>query len=190
VSDTQWPLYEVFHQERPDKPHLGIGAVHAPDPEMALQNGRDIFVRRPSCFSLWVAPASAIFTKTAEEMALDPSWQDERLDADAPTETYVVFQKQSQRRAMGFVVHVGQVEAQSPVAAMKKAVAQFSDGTPFVWWVCPKRAITHSQEEDVESMFDPAKDKIYRMPNQYRTVSAMKEVRRGEGDRNAAGGAG
>jgi ring-1,2-phenylacetyl-CoA epoxidase subunit PaaB len=188
MSDTQWPLYEIFHQERPGKPHRGIGTVHAPDPEMALQNGRDVFVRRPNCYSLWVAPRHAIFAKTAEEMALDPSWQDETLDADAQVETYYVFQKQSQRRAMGFVVHVGQVEAHSPVQAMKKAVTEFNEGTPFVWWVCPERAITRSLVDDVESMFAPAKDKVYRMPNQYRTVSAMREVRRGESSENSSGG--
>lgn len=178
MSDTQWPLYEVFQQERPGKPLRSVGAVHAPDPEMALQNGRDIFVRRPDCHALWVAPADAIFAKTAEELELDSSWQEEEVDPDAPTETYHVFQKQSQRRAMGYVLHVGQIEARSAVQAMKQAVTQFSEGTPFVWWVCPEKAITRSSEQDVESMFAPARDKGYRLPNQYRTVSAMQKVRR------------
>ena len=46
MTDTQWPLYEVFEQERPGQPHRNAGAVHAPDPELALQNARDVFVRR------------------------------------------------------------------------------------------------------------------------------------------------
>jgi ring-1,2-phenylacetyl-CoA epoxidase subunit PaaB len=171
-------LFEVFHQDRPGRPHRSIGAVHAPDPEMALQNGRDLFVRRPDCHSLWVAPAHAIFAKTAEELTLDDSWQDEPVDPSAPAETFYVFQKQSQRRAMAFVFHVGEVEARSPVEAMKEALADFTEGDPFVWWVCPERAITRSEEDDIESMFAPAKDKIYRMPNQYRTVIAMQKIKR------------
>jgi len=178
MSDTQWPLYEVFHQDRPGKPHYSVGAVHAPDPEMALQNGRDVFVRRPNCHSLWVAPTEAIFTKTAEEMAEDPSWENEVIDPAAPVETYYVFQKLSQRRSMEFVFHVGEVEARSVVEAMKKAVERFTDDSPFVWWVCPESALTQSDEEDIESMFAPAKEKKYRMPNQYRTVVAMQTIKR------------
>jgi len=178
MNDTQWPLYEVFHQEQADKPHQSIGAVHAPDGEMALLNSRDLYVRRPQCHSLWVAPASAIFSKTAEEMVLDPSWAEDTGDPGAPAEPYHVFVKRSQRRAMGFVVHVGQVEAPSPVAAMIKAVAQFGEDSPFVWWVCPDRVITRSEQSDIDSWFAPAHDKRYRLPNQYHTVFTMREIKR------------
>jgi ring-1,2-phenylacetyl-CoA epoxidase subunit PaaB len=177
MNDTQWPLYEVFQQERPDKPHQSVGAVHAPDAEMALLNGRDLYVRRPPCHSLWVAPASAIFSKTAEEMTLDPAWMEDAGDP-GPVEIYHVFVKRSQRRSMGFVVHVGQVEAHSPTAAMIKAVDQFGAGSPFVWWVCPDRHIIRSEQSDIDSWFAPALDKDYRLPNQYRTVFTMRQIKR------------
>ncbi|MFQ5398775.1 MAG: phenylacetic acid degradation protein [Anaerolineae bacterium] len=180
MTDTQWPRYEVFKQDRPDQPHRSIGTVHAPDAEMALLNARDVFVRRPICHSMWVVREDAIFSKTAEELELDDSWQRDAVPAGAPSETYYVFQKQSQRRSMSFVFHVGEVEAQSPVQAMKKAMAAFTEGDPIVWWVCPESAIVRSQEDDIESMFAPVHNKVYRMPNQYRTVSAMQKIKRGD----------
>jgi ring-1,2-phenylacetyl-CoA epoxidase subunit PaaB len=179
VKDTQWPLFEVFHQERPDSPHYNIGAVHAPDAEMALLNGRDLYVRRPRCHSLWVAPVEAIYSRTTDELSQDPSWEQDASDPDAPVEAYQVFVKTTQRRAMKYVAHVGQVEAASPEEAMKKAVAKFSDDPPpFVWWVCPERAITRSDPADIESWFAPANDKRYRLPNQYRTVLSMRQIKR------------
>jgi phenylacetate-CoA oxygenase PaaH subunit len=54
MSDTQWETYEVFHQSKKGDPHISVGTVHAPDPEMALQMARDQFARRLKCVSLWV----------------------------------------------------------------------------------------------------------------------------------------
>ena len=181
--DTQWPRFEVFQQERPGKPHQNTGSVHAPDAEMALQNARDVFARRPECHSLWVAPADAILSKTAEELENDTSWQDGEVDPEAPAETYYVFQKTSQRRSMTYVVHTGEVEAQSPAQALQKALATFNQKPAIVWWVCPAPAIYRSQADDVASMFAPADDKTFRLPQEYRTLTAMKQIRQsGEGD--------
>lgn len=185
-SDTQWPRFEVFQQDRPGRPHQNTGSVHAADAEMALQNARDVFVRRPECHSLWVAPADSILSKTAEELENDASWQEEEVDPGAPAETYYVFQKTSQRQSMTYVSHVGEVEARSPAQALQKALATFSQKPAIVWWVCPARAVSRSQEEDIESMFAPAEDKTFRLPKEYRTVSAMKQIRQtGEGDEGA-----
>lgn len=178
MSDTQWPRFEVFQQEKPGQPHRSIGTVHAPDAEMALQNGRDLFVRRPECHSLWVVPAEAIFTKTAEELQQEPGWYAGKTAEGDRVERYLVFCKQSQRRAMAFVQHVGEVEAASADQAMAVAIAKFDDGRTFVWWVCPDRLVARSEEEDVASWFAPARDKSYRQPNQYRTVSMMQEIMR------------
>src|SRR5690606_36949825 len=75
--DTQWPRFEVFQQVRPDTPFHNVGSVHAPDAELALQNARDVFVRRPQTVTLWVVPADRILMKTREELAAEPGWRDE-----------------------------------------------------------------------------------------------------------------
>ena len=175
MSDTQWLRYEVFEKERLDLPHRNAGSVHAPDDEMALENARDVFVRRPNCLSLWVVAAKQIFSKTVEELAADSSWRNAPLSE--ASEAYLVFQKQGQRQAETFVNHVGEVEARSPQEALSKALEKFNNEHVFVWWVCPSRAVTRSEDADSDSMFQPARDKEYRQPNFYRVVTLMHELK-------------
>lgn len=179
MSDNQWPRFEVFLQDRAGRPHQNAGSVHAPDAEMALQNARDVFVRRPDCLSLWVAPATAIFARTAEELAAGDAGLDAPAGPDAPAETYYIFQKKSQRRSMTYVTHVGEVEARSPAQALQRALERFENEQVYVWWVCPASALTRSEDEAAESFFGPARDKQYRQPQAYRTFSQMQEIKRG-----------
>jgi ring-1,2-phenylacetyl-CoA epoxidase subunit PaaB len=175
MTDTQWPLFEVFEQERSGQPHRNAGAVHAPDAELALQNARDVFVRRPDCASLWVVPAGAIFSRTAEELA------DEPANASAPeaseTEGYEVFQKQSQRQSEVYVIHLGQVEAHSPTDALRQARLAFAETPGFVWWLVPTNAITRSDDADADSWFEPAREKTYRHPSDYPVLTQMRAVK-------------
>ncbi len=72
MMDSQWHIYQVFEQERADLPHRNAGSVHAPDAEMAMENARDVFARRPNCTSMWVVPERAIFPKTVQELQTAP----------------------------------------------------------------------------------------------------------------------
>ncbi len=58
--DSQWPLWEVFVQTKAGSSHEHVGSVHAPDAELALQNARDVYARRPPVLSIWVVPAASI----------------------------------------------------------------------------------------------------------------------------------
>jgi ring-1,2-phenylacetyl-CoA epoxidase subunit PaaB len=116
MTDTQWPRYEVFQQETPDRPHRHAGSVHAPDAEIALLNGRDVFVRRPECSSLWVAPASAISRATAEELA-GGALETDSVAGEAAD--FLVFAKLDAR---GMLTHLGQVRATSKAQALQEAV--------------------------------------------------------------------
>jgi len=176
VSDTQWPRFEVFEQERPGQPHRNAGSVHAPDAEMALQNARDVFVRRPETHSLWVVPADRLLARTSEELAATGHARPPD-DSDQPTQTYLIFQKQTQRQAETFVVHVGEVEAASAEAALDAALAQFGAASAFVWWVVPKAAVTCSDPAEAGPFFAPARDKPFRLPRHYHTLTQMREVK-------------
>jgi ring-1,2-phenylacetyl-CoA epoxidase subunit PaaB len=174
---TQWPRYEVFEQDKQGRPHQNAGSVHAPDGEMAMQMARDVFVRRPACHSLWVIPAAGIYARTAQELAQEPPWQEAAVEGGTlAAETYYVFQKRSQRRAMTYVTHVGEVEARSPAEAIVRAMAQYNDGAVFVWWVCPARLVIRNEAEDAESMFAPAHEKRYRESKDYHVMREMMEV--------------
>lgn len=182
MNDTQWPRFEVFKQDTPGKPHQAVGSVHAPDLEMALLMARDVFVRRPRCHSLWVTPADAIFSITQEELEAQPAWLTAPpAAAPAATETYLVFRKTSQRRAMTFVEHVGEVVAASPQAAVQQALTQFATAPTWVWWVVPAGAVAQSDAEDSASWFEPADDKTYRHQSAYGFVSPRRQ-RRGPAD--------
>jgi ring-1,2-phenylacetyl-CoA epoxidase subunit PaaB len=173
--DTQWPRWEVFEKERPDWPYRNAGSVHAPDAEMALENARDVFVRRPHCLSLWVVPANQIFSKTAQE--LEAGWVPEPADPAMPVEPYLIFQKQTQRATETFVVHVGEVEARSAGQALALALKQFAGRDVFVWWACPARAITQSDQADAAAMFVPAESKPYRHPQFYKVVTQLRDIK-------------
>jgi ring-1,2-phenylacetyl-CoA epoxidase subunit PaaB len=60
MTDTQWPLWEVFTPEAPGAAHEHAGSVHAVDAEQAMQNARDVYARRGKVLSLWVVPSAAI----------------------------------------------------------------------------------------------------------------------------------
>ncbi len=79
MMDTQWESYEVFHQEKRGDPHEHVGAVHAPDPQVALQFARDQFARRLRCVSLWVV-------RTRDITATD--YQDESFFARTTDKSY------------------------------------------------------------------------------------------------------
>lgn len=194
----QWPQYEVFKQERPDGPFRNVGSVHAPDAELALMNARDVFARRPACLALWVVPAAVILRRTVEELMAQRGlslslW--ERLGEGSSGSAaeqgsggsgekeqsiqYAVFIKQSDRQAMTYVEYVGQVEAHSSEEALSLAVAAFNTPPGTVWWVCPAREIIRSDPAELPG-FDAATSKLFRMPNQYRTVFTMQKIRRAE----------
>ncbi len=66
-SDTQWPIWEVFVQEKTGAPHEHAGSVHAPDAEIALQNARDVYSRRGEALSMWVVESKHITATTPED---------------------------------------------------------------------------------------------------------------------------
>ncbi len=174
--DSQWHKYQVFEQERADLPHRNAGSVHAPDAELAMENARDVFVRRPNCLSLWVVPEREIFSLTAQELEND-AWRNADSQDDAAAETYLVFQKQGQTARETFVAHVGQVSATSPQSALVLALETFSNKNVFVWWVVPERVIIKSEDSDAPSMFEPAHTKTYRNHLAYPVEPIMRELK-------------
>ena len=178
MTDTQWPRYEVFKQDNPKKPHEAVGSVHAADPEMALQNARDVFVRRPSAVSLWVVPANAILMVTREELEENPGWLI-KTDEKGVVRPFHIFTKTSQRRSMTFVRHAGQIEATSPERALQDATESgaFEAANVWVWWVVPEDEIIRSEKADIDSLFAPAVDKTYRQQTHYGFVSPRRQQR-------------
>jgi ring-1,2-phenylacetyl-CoA epoxidase subunit PaaB len=171
MSDTQWPRYEVFHQEAPDRPHRHAGSVHAPDAEMALLNARDVFVRRPECSSLWVAPAASIVAGSAEKT----DGEAQPVEANAGAAVYLVFAKLEPR---GTLTHVGQVEAGTAGEALQEAARAWGPAAPHVLWVIPVGSVTGSEPDESDPFFAPARDRPYRDQAFYHVQTALRRLRR------------
>ena len=170
--DTQWPQFIVFDQPGEGKPAFYAGAVHAPDPEMALLNARDVFARRDAHVCLWVVRESAIFAKTSEELAQGIP-DDSGNSAENLPAAYLVFQKTVQK---GTLVQVGEVQARNATAALKKALHVYVNPKAIVWWVFPVNAIHRTDPAENESLFGPAESKPFRHSKFYPTVTLMREI--------------
>lgn len=177
MSDSQWPLFHVFQQSREGKPYENVGAVHAPDAEMALLNARDVFVRRPRCISAWVVPDTAVLSRTRQELERDPAWLQAPVDDALPLQEFYICTKSGQRRSMTYVTLVGTVEARTVREALRLAVEQFDDEDVYVWWVFPTTAVTENSAADVASWYEPALDKPYRHPSAYKTFTLLRQVK-------------
>lgn len=75
MSNTDWPLYEVFIRSRAGLSHRHAGSLHAADSQMALDHARDVYTRRNEGVSIWVVPSSAIAASDPAESAsfFDPA---------------------------------------------------------------------------------------------------------------------
>jgi ring-1,2-phenylacetyl-CoA epoxidase subunit PaaB len=148
--------------------------VHAPDPELALLNARDVFVRRPECSALWVVPAEAIYSRTAEEIQS----QGIRPEAGEATgeKTFHIFCK---RRSAGKQTLIGSIRAGTPLQALQAALAVYAPNQPaFCWWVIPEDSFTRSEPDEIDSLFAPARDKGFRLSTDFHTHSAMRAIKK------------
>ena len=55
-----WQNYEVFVQQKRGMHHEHVGAVHAPNAEMALLFAKEQFARRGTCANLWVVKTADV----------------------------------------------------------------------------------------------------------------------------------
>lgn len=67
TKDTQGKLWEVFIQSKPGLPYKHAGSVHAFDKDLALENARDIYMRRNEGVRLWVVPSEEIIALSSSE---------------------------------------------------------------------------------------------------------------------------
>lgn len=68
--DSQWPVFEVFHQTSRGEPHVHVGSIHAPDAETALMLAKEQFGRRQACVNLWAVPVEAVVSTDYEDADL------------------------------------------------------------------------------------------------------------------------
>lgn len=67
MSQSNWPLWEVFVRSQHGLAHKHVGSLHAPDAEMAINNARDVYTRRNEGVSIWVVKAANIAASSPDE---------------------------------------------------------------------------------------------------------------------------
>lgn len=72
-NKNEWPLWEIFIRSKAGLDHKHVGSLHAADPEMAIENARDVYTRRMEGVSIWVIESKNIH-------ASDPDNSDELFD--------------------------------------------------------------------------------------------------------------
>lgn len=75
MTQSHWPLYEVFIRSKQGLAHRHVGSVHATDDQMALENARDAYTRRGEGSSIWVVKSENLVATQPEdrESFFDPS---------------------------------------------------------------------------------------------------------------------
>ena len=72
--NSEWPLWEVFVRSKAGLDHKHCGSLHAADPKMAIQMGRDVYTRRQEGVSIWVVRSDQIVASDPgdKDMYFDP----------------------------------------------------------------------------------------------------------------------
>ncbi len=168
--ETQWPCFYVFEKPRQEAAFIHAGSVHAPDLELALLIARDVFARRPSRTAMWIAPESAIFSRTKEQLATGehPGEGDPKEERD-----FQVFAKTSQK---GVCVHQGTVRAREPWIALAAAQQAFPKVRALVWWLIPDDSLLKSDPEQAALLYGSSPGKEYRHERNYPVRTMMREI--------------
>ncbi|MCZ2337339.1 MAG: 1,2-phenylacetyl-CoA epoxidase subunit B [Chitinophagales bacterium] len=72
---NDWPLYEIFIRSKNGLNHKHVGSLHAADPQMAVQNARDVYTCRGEGVSIWVVESKYISASNPDdsEALFDPA---------------------------------------------------------------------------------------------------------------------
>ena len=66
-TKSDWPLWEVFIRSKQGLDHKHVGSLHAADPQMAIENARDVYTRRMEGVSIWVVESKFIHASNPDE---------------------------------------------------------------------------------------------------------------------------
>ena len=67
MSNTEWPLWEVFIRSKQGLSHKHVGSLRAADERMAIDNARDVYTRRSEGISIWVVESANVYASDPGE---------------------------------------------------------------------------------------------------------------------------
>ena len=67
MSNTEWPLWEIFIRSKAGLDHKHVGSLHASDAQMAIEMARDVYTRRQEGISIWAVESINIHASNPED---------------------------------------------------------------------------------------------------------------------------
>jgi 1,2-phenylacetyl-CoA epoxidase PaaB subunit len=137
---------------------------------MALQIARDVFVRRPECFSLWVAPADQILARSGEQ------WDEAAREPEATDQTqqFLLFARPNQRDSHRYQQTIEAISAE-------EALTRFHELKPELArlgvWAVPREQIHGSEVGDEAAWFEPARLKAFRHGSFYHPDQLLRRLK-------------
>lgn len=158
-----WPRFEVFVLGRNALQYKHSSSLHAADARHALLLARDIYFRRQEGISLWVAPSARL-----SENGEPPS----ATEAEA-SQQYEVF---LQLKPGLDHLHVASLLAASASQALERAERAFGEFPPGAVWALPSAALSCSEPDEREMLFEPMASKTYRLPTFFQLPEAVNHM--------------
>lgn len=69
MSNSEWPLWEIFVRSKAGLDHKHVGSLHASDAQMAIEMARDVYTRRQEGISIWAVESKHIHATNPDEAA-------------------------------------------------------------------------------------------------------------------------
>lgn len=169
----QFGTFEVFVQPKEGKPFQHEGAVHAPNLEMAYVLAKETFTRRFTCTSLYVVETKNVYASPMTEGTQNVydllNESTTHAGEKISFEIYQLLKRGKQH------VHVGMVEASTPIEAMSRAREHFDNGkVVFNVWAVRTSDIRFTSLEESD-LWSTLSEKKFRDAADYKGGEKLKE---------------
>lgn len=170
----QFGTFEVFVKPKEGKPFQHEGSVHAPNLEMGYILAKETFTRRFSCSSLCVVATNEISVSpiTDGKQNIYDILEKPIVERgeNTPFEIYHLTKRGKQH------VHVGSVEANSPLEAMHAARGfVHTDQIIFNIWAIPTAAIRFTASEE-QNLWSTLPEKKFRDASDYKGGEKLSQI--------------
>ncbi|MCS7028307.1 MAG: hypothetical protein NZ519_06020 [Bacteroidia bacterium] len=167
----QWQTFEVFHQKKPDEPHIHVGAVHASSTEVAFLFAKEQYARRLQCYNLWLAKTADIYAYNIERNQ-NENFVSQEVPAhlEAPYDVFYQFHRGEHPR------YVGTIIANHPDKAISEAQKHFGQDTFAIWVILQNKIYKQPVEQAEMYTFIPKKS--YRDATGYKVMAKLNKIRK------------
>jgi ring-1,2-phenylacetyl-CoA epoxidase subunit PaaB len=170
----QFGTFEVFVKPKEGKPFQHEGSVHAPNLEMGYILAKETFTRRFSCSSLCVVATKEIIVSPITDGKQNIYDTLEKPNGGMGEKTSFEIYHLTKRGKQH--VHVGSVEANSPLEAMYAGKGfVHSDQIIFNIWAIPTKTIRFTAPED-QNLWSTLPEKKFRDASDYKGGDKLSQI--------------